>query len=345
MRIDSHTFDIVKRRLWIWLLCGFGLSASGQDIHFSQFEFAPFALNPSLAGQFNGDYRFILNQRAQWRSVTVPYNTVGFSADARNPKEIPGLGAGLGVYHDRAGDSRFSHFQINAAGSLLIPITKDSLHSFSSGLQLGMTNQRIDYSALTYDNQWNGIGFDPGVDPGENFLRDSRTYLNFHAGLSYFYQPERRKRLLVGISGYNITRPAQSFFDQPTVDLALRINAHLSVDYPINEDWDVMISAFRGSQMTYRETIIGAAGRYILEKRAGLYRTVFGGFYYRTRDAGYLLAGMDYDQWRGGISYDFNLSGLQPASRGRGGLEFSLQYIIAKPKIQKMYKRICPEFI
>jgi len=335
----------MKQRLLVTIFLFWSAFAHAQDIHFSQFEYAPFNLNPALAGQFAGDYRFILNQRTQWRSVTVPYSTVGFSADAREPGGAKGVGAGLGIYHDRAGDSRFSHFQLNGAGSLMLPLTTDSLHNIAFGIQLGLTNQRIDYSALTYDNQWNGLVFDPGVDPGEIFARSSRTYLNFHGGLSYFYQPEKRKRLLVGLSTFNLASPGQSFFDNDGVKLAVRYNVHLSIDYPIHNDWDIVFSTFRGMQANYRETILGASGRYILEKRAGLYRTVFGGMYYRTKDAGYLLAGMDYDQWRVGISYDINLSNLKPASQSRGGFEFSVVYILARPKINSAFKRICPEYI
>jgi len=335
----------MKRTAFQLLLLCVMSGAKGQDIHFSQFEFAPFQLNPALAGQFAGDYRFILNQRTQWRSVTVPYSTVGFSADARQPGNLKGVGAGLGIYHDRAGDSRFSHFQINGAGSLLLPLTADSLHNLAFGLQLGLTNQRIDYSALQYDNQWTGMVYDPGIDPAESFARSARTYMNFHSGISYFYQPATRKRILAGLSAFNLASPGQSFFDNDGVKLAVRYNIHLSAEYPLNDDWDIAVSAFRGSQATYRETILGASGRYILMQRAGLYRTVFGGIYYRSKDAGYFLVGMEYDQWRAGVSYDINLSGLKPASRSRGGFELSLQYILAMPQINPGYRRICPDYI
>ncbi|MEK7227019.1 MAG: type IX secretion system membrane protein PorP/SprF, partial [Bacteroidota bacterium] len=52
--------------------CFFLSSLQAQDIHFSQFLSSPMNLNPALAGQFDGDHRFVMNHRNQWSSVTVP---------------------------------------------------------------------------------------------------------------------------------------------------------------------------------------------------------------------------------------------------------------------------------
>jgi hypothetical protein len=68
-----------------------------QDIHFSQFDQSPFNINPALTGAFDGAFRFIGNQRSQWRSVTVPYRTTGLAVDARNPQGLPVHG-GLSLF-------------------------------------------------------------------------------------------------------------------------------------------------------------------------------------------------------------------------------------------------------
>jgi hypothetical protein len=54
-----------------------------QDIHFSQFDQAMLWQNSAQVGSFNGQFRFAANQRNQWRSVTTPYQTFGFSAEAK----------------------------------------------------------------------------------------------------------------------------------------------------------------------------------------------------------------------------------------------------------------------
>ena len=73
--------------------------------------------------------------------------------------------------------------------------------------------------------------------------------------------------------------------------------------------------------------------------------TFFGGLYYRTRDAGYIVAGMDYDNWRVGLSYDLNISDLRPASNGRGGLEISVVYIMRKIQPPALKYKYCPDYL
>ncbi|MFT4679054.1 MAG: type IX secretion system PorP/SprF family membrane protein [Flavobacteriales bacterium] len=321
------------------------LLGSAQDIHFSQFDVAPMNYNPAMTGQFNGDFRFIGNQRTQWKSVTTPYSTFGGSIDARNMNKISGLGTGLSIYQDKAGDSRLSTLQVNAAASWLIPVSTDSLHTVSFGAQLGFTHKKIDYSQLRYDNQWNGLAFDPSIDPNEPNNRDSRTYLNFNVGGGYYWKPKKRTEIYAGFGMFNLNTPKQSFYNEPSVRLNMRFNLHANAAFPISQEIDLLPSVLFQKQGKFKELIIGAAGRYIINDKGGLYRTVFVGMYMRTSDAGYLMAGVDYDNWRAAVSYDINVSNLRPASNARGGLELSLIYIIRKLRMPEIQDRICPEYI
>lgn len=319
-------------------------SLFAQDIHFSQFFAAPMNYNPALAGQFDGDFRAIGNQRTQWRSVTVPYLTIGGSVDAHDLLEKEGLGGGISLYQDRAGDSRLNTIQFNLAGSYAIPISRDDMRA-AAGAHLGFTAQSIDYGALQWDNQWNGTAFDPTAGSGEPTGQTSHLYPNLNVGAVYYYQPRERQLFTVGLSFFNLTTPPQSWQNELGVDLDLRTNFHASARLPINDEIDAEPALLLQFQGTYQEVILGASGKYLLDKQPGIYRTVFAGMYYRTRDAGYILAGMDYDQWRFGISYDVNLSGLRPASNGRGGFEISVQYIWRKFKPDLLKKKVCREFL
>jgi len=333
----------MKKIFWIYLLFQV-CTAQAQDIHFSQFYHSPFNLNPALAGQFEGDYRFILNQRTQWKSVTIPYRTFGLSADARNFMEIDGLGTSFSLYQDKAGDSRLNTFRLNLGGSYLMPLSSDSLHTISLGLQLGITHLNIDYSQLNYDNQFDGIVYDPNINPNENYDRDSRTYLDVHLGASWFYQKNRREKYTAGIGLFNVNTPEQSY-SGGTVPLNSRLNFHASAEFSLNDEWDIMPAVLFMSQDKYKEFVIGSSARYILLNEAGLFRSVFGGLFFRTRDAGYILGGLDYDEWRVGLSYDINLSGLKPASNGKGGFELAVIYILKQFKPNLISKRICPEYL
>lgn len=328
-----------------FLLMTLPVISNAQDIHFSQFDVAPMNYNPAMTGQFNGDYRFIGNQRTQWRSVTTPYSTFGGSIDARNMKQISGLGTGLSIYKDKAGDSKLSTLQVNAAGSWLIPVSADSLHTVSFGAHLGFTHKKIDYSQLQYDNQWNGLAFDPNIDPNEPNNRDSRTYLNFNVGAGYYWKPKKRTEFYAGLGLFNLNTPKQSFYDEPSVRLDIRMNFHANAAFPISQEIDLLPSLLFQTQGKFKELIVGTTGRYILNDKGGLYRTVFVGLFMRASDAGYIMAGMDYDNWRAAVSYDINVSNLRPASNARGGLELSVIYIIRKLRMPEIQDRICPEYI
>lgn len=325
----------------LFVLCSFG---RGQDIHFSQFFNAPANYNPALTGQFDGDYRFIGNQRTQWRSVTEPYSTIGGAVDAHDFMGRENLGTGLSIYRDRAGDSRLTLLHVNLAGSYRFALSgKDEALSF--GAQLGITHHNIDYSQLEYDSQYNGFFYDPSLPSGESFARDSRTYLNLHLGGAYFKKFTERNSLEAGISLYNLNAPNQSFFNATGVNLDPRLAIHGRGNIQVDENWDVLPSLLVQSQGKFSEVVVGGAGKYIIENGAGLNRAVYGGLYYRARDAGYVMAAMDYDAWHVGISYDINLSDLRTASRGRGGFEIAVIYIFKAFEPEKFNYRVCPDYL
>lgn len=329
----------------IVLLLGSVLSAIGQDIHFSQFAQAPMVYNPAMTGMFDGDYRFIGNQRSQWRSVTVPYNTIGGSADWRNAFDVDGLGSGLSLYQDRAGDSRLNTIAMNLAAAYRIAKSADSLHSFTVGVQFGFVHRKIDYSELNYDSQWNGSQFNQGTNPGEQFARDARFHADLSLGLGYQYRIDRRNEVQAGIALHNANRPRQSFFDDPSINLDMRLSLFGWATRELNTDWDLVGGLLLSRQGTYTEFIPIVGGRYILMDKLGLFRTLFAHVAYRAGDAGFLTVGMDYDAWRVGVSYDINTSRLRPASNGRGGLEVSVVYILSKfiPPVDR--RVLCPDYL
>jgi len=330
---------------WVVILCILTSGiARAQDIHFSQFEQSPFNLNPGLTGDFNGQYRFIGNYRSQWRSVSVPYLTTGLAADTRllTAQQIH---AGVALFNDQAGDSRLrrTSFQINASKEfqtdgpdswVLIP-----------GLSLGVTSMRIDYSQLRYDNQWNGYAYDPSLDPGENFPRSSRGYFNLHGGVVARRVYETGRRITTGLALFNLASPKQSFFDDGYIRLDTRANVHASWNEPINAQWHVRPAMLFMTQGTYKEMDIGGTGHYIISPKSYMFRSIYGGVFYRSRDAGFIVAGMQYDEWQVGLSYDINTSDLRPASAGRGGFELSVIYIVPPRPVAGLLRKICPDYI
>ncbi len=354
-KVQSAHF-VFKIFLLLGLLCS-SISSEAQDIHFSQFYQSPFNLNPGLTGQFNGAYRFIGNQRTQWRSVTVPYSTFGLSADA-SKLELPdgflnskngqvmtsNWNTGLSFFNDKAGDSHLKTSVLNLALGRDFSVGSDGISRISAGMMIGVTSMKIDYSELKYDNQWTGIIYDPGVNTSEQYPRSTRSYLNVNAGIAYFKTWSRKKEMTFGAAIMNIGNPQQSFFNDGYVKLDMRFNAHGGYKLEINDRWLAEPMAVFMSQGTYKEVNFGGLAHYVLEENSWMWRSFYAGVFGRARDAGYVIVGLQYDAWNVGISYDINTSNLKPASNGRGGFEFSAVYIIPKsPRLIPV--KICKDYI
>lgn len=309
-----------------------------QDIHFSQFDQAMLWQNSAQVGAFNGQFRFAANQRNQWRSVTTPYQTFGFSAEA---KELNAKlwSFGLNAGSDVAGDSRFrtSQVQLHAAHSLYKP--NDSLEIRGGG-SFGITSRGFDPSALVYDSQWNGMSFDPSLSNNETYSTTARIYPS--VGLAVCIQKQENKlRWNAGYSLNNITRPKQSFKDNNAVVLDMRHTLQASARIPINQMFEMEGVSLFQLQGKMKELVLGSRAYCKLPSEIWENQRVFAGIHGRFRDAAWFELGAEYNEWRVGLSYDLNTSSLRTASTGKGGLEFSIVYIVPPKLKQGTLKKVC----
>ncbi|MGD1848739.1 MAG: PorP/SprF family type IX secretion system membrane protein [Salibacteraceae bacterium] len=336
---------LLKYSLAVGLLLSWCFGVWGQDIHFSQFYSSPLHLNPALAGAFEGDYRFVANQRRQWGAVTQPFQTFGLSADASELGGTP-VGVGLSFFNDRAGDSFLSTTQINLAGSFTLALPTDSSWKFSLGAQTGYIRRQIDFSELQFDQQYNGLQYDPNASNGEAFPTDALNTLNLNLGFNIAHQRTHRKQESVGLALFNLHRPQQSFLENSNIVLDRRFVALAKVQRPITDMLDVIPAVLFMRQGPHSEVSIGTSLKYLMDTSPLHYRALYIGGWTRARDAGMVSAGMDYDRWHVGLSYDINYSGLSAASNGRGGWEVALIYILSKPKVPDTKRfRQCPLYL
>jgi len=334
------------RLLLFFLIFFLSLTAQTQDIHFSQFFFSPQYLSPAEIGNMDATYRLNANQKTQWREVSQPYNTFALMGDGRFDFVPEEVGLGVLISNDRAGDSRFNTFNFLLGGSYRYNLDESGVHSVQGGLQAGLTQINIDQSALTFNNQYNGVVYDPNLPTGENLARNSRWFFNLNAGALYNYRPEERKKVTIGISTHNLSSPKQSFFNDTGIKLPLRFSAYANAEWKVAEEFDLMPSIRFMDQKTYNEFIFGSALRYILLNERSLYRTVFVGYYGRFGDSGIAMLGFELDEWRFAASYDINVSDLESASRNQGGFEFSLQYLIGrKQRSTNFQHKFCPVYL
>ncbi|UKN03323.1 PorP/SprF family type IX secretion system membrane protein [Paracrocinitomix mangrovi] len=333
------------RKLLVILSLFSGNQLIAQDIHFSQFNMNPVYLNPALTGNHECDWRFSANQRSQWKAVSRPYNTIAISAENRSGWILPNLYHGINLFHDAAGDGNFRTIEFNISTAYEIYLGKDSIHSITPGIQLGVNHRNINFDLLSWDNQYNGYYYDAALPSLENFGVNKRTGFNANVGAIYKYKPENRKEIVAGVAWFNIPQAKQSFYGDDLIKRDMRYVFHAKGTWPLNYEWDIQPAVLAQFQGKYNEIIVGANARYIIIDKKGEYIAPYGGVWMRNRDAAYLTAGIYYNKWTAGISYDLNFSKLVPASNLRGGIEFSLQYVLCIFKPKDAQYRVCPDYL
>ncbi len=307
-------------------------SLLAQDLHFSQFYAAPMLVNPSYTGNFDGNYRVGANARSQWASVTEPYETlsvygdVGLGQDALNGNWV---GAGLGIFMDRAGDGVLSNTKI--LGNVAFHKTFNREFYVSFGVSGGYVGRRVDFTQLLFDEQWNESTFDPNLANNESVVGDNFGYFVLNSGLSFNYEIVDAFNLRLGASLFHVNRPEETFFT--TINVPERNKLGLKPTFSLGA------SAIRGmvtvepavhfaTQKKASFLIGGSNFAFQLSGDQYTGSSFHLGAWYRWKDAAIAVAGFQYNRIRCLISYDVTLSELSTSSNGRGNAyEISIVHV------------------
>lgn len=328
-------------------------NCTAQDFHFSQFNEAQHMINPALTG-VSSPLKANIIYRDQWRTVTIPYKTYGFSVDTRfktssweqvegksmtfTKKNFNRFAGGLSFYSDQAGDGNLRTTQLNINLSTFVPINRES--NLSIGIQGSVVQRKIDFSNLVFSNQYSGTGYDASMANGENSKAFSFIYPDLGAGINWNYTgseklivANKQKKANVGLAIYHINRPKQSYlaYSAPKINFKYVFHGDFIIGLP-KTNVAIAPSFLVQLQNTSHEIIAGTAIKYYIKENSKytgiIQRTSVGfGAHYRYRDAVILSFSYDKNQKYGiGISYDLNVSGLTKVSKLSGGPEITLRY-------------------
>lgn len=319
--------------------------AFGQDIHFSQYWTQPMSQNPALVG-VNFDFAANINYKDQWRQIGSPYKTFGASVDSKLNKRAVDRGyfaAGVNFFSDRAGDSKMGTTQGNAALAYHLNVAPH--HYIGLGIMAGFAQRSIDYTYLTWGNQYDGTNYNPDLNSGENYGSNSFTHADFAAGINWSWNNTddlinvtdiNTKKWNAGFAVYHLSKPRYSFLgtDQR---LYMRFVFSGSGVVPVgNSRYAWLPGVMMYFQGQAKEFLLGSMFRVKLQqdsKYTGYKNGAalsFGG-YFRIKDAFTPAIMFEFHQFALGVSYDINISGLKPATNTRGGLEISLRFTNKNP--------------
>ncbi len=344
----------MRRFFTLLFSCLFFANTHAQDIHFSQFYAAPLNLNPALTGAFNGNLRGILNYRNQWNSF-APFNTFAASVDMNFGSSFLKndlMGLGLSAFNDRAGSTDFSSTEVNISYAYIKMLGNQFHRSYlSAGFQGGYAQKSVNYLAMTFANQYNGVNYDPTIGTGEAIAFDNRSFIDLSAGLVYYLVPrEDRFSMYIGGSVFHVNEPDQSIGASED-KLYMRQSAQFGFQKPVGKMTSLVGGYCGNFQGPYVEHVAGLNLKFYLDGMQYSSTAISFGIWQRIvkdveatyqSDATVILARVDYGQFSAGFSYDVNISSLTAASKNNGGPEISLTYIAPLP--EKPRKIPCPKF-
>src|SRR4030095_1552100 len=220
----------------VFFLLAATFSLKAQDVHYSQFYYSPFTLNPSLTGTMDGQYRIGCIYKNQWSSISSPYvySTPSISGDVKlfsGGYTYNYLGVGLLLLNDRSGDGNLSNLTAMLSLAYHQALDKEGNYHISLGLQGGLVQKKIDFAKLDFYDEFDGLGFN-GIT-SEHFDFYQIGYADFSAGVSFDGVISDAARVQFGGAAFHVTTPKESFFASSENVLNMRYVFHAGATFGI----------------------------------------------------------------------------------------------------------------
>ena len=323
---------------------------AGQDIHFSQYNLTPLIINPGQAGAYR-NFEGILNYKNQWTSISPnAYKTINMAFDSRLMQEkwkTSWLAAGINIFQDKAGDGNMKTTQGNLSFGYHTMLNDKNI--LGGCLQAGFASRSIDYTKLTWDEQYQNGTYTSTNPSGEEALQGSNKfgYPDFSLGIVYQFNKGQMystaNDMIVIHSGFalhHLNKPKYSFYASDE-KLFMKTIGHVDALIGIKNTNLALVPGFLYmGQGPSHEVLPGMYFRYMLREESKFTGYVKGaslmvGTHMRVKDAFIPSIQLEIAEYTLGISYDMNVSGLKTATSGKGGFEISLRYGNPNPFLYK----------
>lgn len=312
------------------------MQVHAQDPHFSQYHASPLTLNPALTGFTDGDARLQFNFRNQFWGIGKPFNTRTISYDSKlqsqTINEHHQFGWGVMGMYDYSMGGAYQNINIGVSGSYHNFFDEDSHHSLGVGFQTVFSTRRINIEGLHFASQFTQDGYDPTLPNMEVNIMNTKNYFDLNAGLIYSYADEVSD-FYAGTSLFHINGPNTSFQTNQNYTLPLRWAFHLGGHFNTNE-FNKNKLYYSGALMfqgSAQEVIGGLAyGFGIGDYEEKNYFIV--GTWYRLKESFIPYIGLDYKQYKIGLTYDIIPPAITIVSPVSKSFELSLNYYINNNK-------------
>lgn len=321
-----------------------GATSHAQGLHFSQYWNAPLLANPANTGLLpDASYRVGAQYRQQWASIPVPYTTISAFGEAQLLRGVEGsnwLGIGGAFWSDRAGAGQLEQTR----GDLFVAyhLQVGDRQMISLGASAGMVQRRVDFSKLTFDQQWDGFQFNDALKSGEPAEVRQTSYTDIGLGLNYAFFPNENFYLKIGGGVSHLNQPVETFYST-THKIGMRPTGNAEAIIRVSPTVILTPSVYFTTQQSAWEGLYGTLAQFRIggDETAGSFIV---GAFHRWDDAVVGVAGYQWGDVRITSSYDYTLSSLKTANNGRGAFEVSLVYQGHYKKDLRDSKFACPRF-
>lgn len=328
--------------------------AHAQSPVFSQYYSSGLYLNPSLAG-LEKDIFMGMNYRSQWSNLGVPFTTFQFSFI--KPLVKPGIhakhmgGVGVSLLNDVAGPNKeFITQGVTLAGAYNFHLTRYGNNLLSVGLQVGASQQRVNYDALQWSTQYApGKGYDNSL-AGEAASLNARVLSPaLNLGVMWYYTTRgrlstRSASVFSGLSVSNLIRP-NGFVDDTKGAPIILYKLHGGLSSIWKRKYEISPNYLVQYQNQSFQVNVGTYLSYYFQPphlRNSKSTKVMVGLWYRLQDAFILSTGFSNKSWNFGFSYDANVSSMGRNLGFASAYELSLAYKIV---VNKGFKRFSSPLI
>ena len=318
---------------------------SAQDIHFSQYDNNSLFLNPGLTGMYNGDHRVKLSYRDQWSNILRgdAYRTGALSYDTKlDLNDLSLIGLGIVSSYDESGELDFGTGQTAIAASYIKQFSKDTCnsHFLSFGLNLGISQRKIDLSNARWPSQHDGNGgFDPTIPPPT--INDTE-FLHGDVSIGLVWQSvfNCRSSFTIGMAMHHVNKPVISFLGTDDITLNMRSTIHARGVIAFDNNMSLMPSVLYMKQGEHKQYIVGSSFG-LAPQNAGQFSSVQFGYFRRITpeldfgleaSSNIFLLECRINKTDIGLSYDYSTNDLIVNGVAAKAVEFHVSFFFDKSK-------------
>ena len=330
-------------RILLTLLIALPFGLVAQDIHFTQFRYAPLSVSPAQTGLFEGTYRIGGIYRSQWNSgVQNGYQTplVYLDLPIKGLRKQDWIGLGVNFDRDAAGIGALTNTALGLNAAYHAGLDKKMANVLSFGASFGFMQRKVDPAKLRFQD---GIIAGGVSRDASNIDTKGISYTDINLGANLRSKLSKTSTLNLGVSLEHAFTPKYNLVKTTASKLPRRLNIYATMDMDVNKRISLSPALIFRTAGGTSETMAQVVAGLKLDPKKKI--AIRGGLGYRFGDAAQVLAGMDFGDIRVAGAYDFTTSTLRSNTSVKDGFELAVSYI------GKIFKKpnppaqiLCPKY-